>query len=148
MSGIDTESQDSVEPESSEYDEDEDDDDYYYYNNGDEDEGMASDKEDDPEAFEFQIIDPNEAQEVFDALVAKISQEIKVKSLRKLVYAYENCSAIPSLTKIAISNTGRISISVLLTILLVSWIYNQVSESVSRILLMQHDWNTEKILER
>lgn len=100
MSGIDTESQDSVEPESSEYDEDEDDDDYYYYNNGDEDEGMASDKEDDPEAFEFQIIDPNEAQEVFDALVAKISQEIKV------------------------------------------------SESVSRILLMQHDWNTEKILER
>ena len=113
MSGIDTESQDSVEPESSEYDEDEDDDDYYYYNNGDEDEGMASDKEDDPEAFEFQIkgfrivlleafefqiIDPNEAQEVFDALVAKISQEIKVKSLRKLADAYENCSAIPSLT--------------------------------------------------
>lgn len=148
MSGIDTESQDSVEPESSEYDEDEDDDDYYYYNNGDEDEGMASDKEDDPEAFEFQIIDPNEAQEVFDALVAKISREIKVKSLRKLVDAYENCSAIPSLTKIAISNTGRISISVLLTNLLISWIYNQVSESVSRILLMQHDWNTEKILER
>lgn len=99
MSAIDLESQDSLDPESSEYDEDEDDDDDYY-NNGDEDEGMASDKEEDPETFEFEIIDTNEAQEIFDALVAKICQEIKV------------------------------------------------SESVSRILLMQHDWNTEKILER
>ena len=26
--------------------------------------------------------------------------------------------------------------------------FHKVSESVSRILLMQHDWNTEKILER
>lgn len=99
MSSIDLESQDSADPESSEYDEDEDYDDDYY-NNVDEDEGMASDKEDDPETFEFQIIDHNEAQEIFDDLVAKICQEIKV------------------------------------------------SESVSRILLMQHDWNTEKILER
>lgn len=79
MSAADLESQDSVEPESSEYDEDEDVDDYYY--NGDEDEGMVSDKEEDPESFEFVIIDSNEAQEIFDSLVAKLSQEIKVRSL-------------------------------------------------------------------
>lgn len=79
MSTTDLESQDSLDPESSEYDDDEDDDDYYY--NGDQDEGMASDKEEDPESFEFVIIDSNEAQEIFDSLVAKICQEIKVRSL-------------------------------------------------------------------
>lgn len=81
MSTADLESQDSVDPESSEYDDDDDDniDDYYY--NGDEDEGMASDKEEDPELFEFVIIDSNEAQEIFDLLVVKICQEIKVRSL-------------------------------------------------------------------
>lgn len=98
MSSIDLESQDSADPESSEYDEDEDYDDDYY-NNVDEDEGMASDKEDDPETFEFQIIDHNEAQEIFDDLVAKICQEIKVKSQRKPADACENCSVIPSLPK-------------------------------------------------
>ena len=80
MSTVDLESQDSADPESSEYDEDEDDDDYYY-KYGDEDEGMASDKEEDPESFEFVIIDSSEAQEIFDSLVAKICQEIKVRSL-------------------------------------------------------------------
>lgn len=88
MSTADLESQDSVDPESSEYDDDEDVDDYYY-NNGDEDEGMVSDKEEDPESFEFVIIDCNEAQEIFDSLVAKISQEIKVRSLEKP--ARQNC---------------------------------------------------------
>lgn len=66
MSTVDLESQDSVDPESSEYDDDEDDNDYYY-KCGDEDEGMASDKEEGPESFEFVIIDSSEAQEIFDS---------------------------------------------------------------------------------
>lgn len=80
MSSVDLESQDSADPESSEYDDDEDNDVDDYYYNGDEDEGMVSDKEEDPESFEFVIIDSNEAQEIFDSLVAKICQEIKVRS--------------------------------------------------------------------
>ena len=90
MSTADVESQDSVDAESSEYDEDEDnDDDYYYYTNVDEDEGMASDKEEDPESFEFVIIDSNEAQQLFDSLVAKISQEIKVRSEKLAILRYK-----------------------------------------------------------
>lgn len=82
MSTADLESQESVDAESSEYDDDDDnDDDYYYYTNVDDDEGMASDKEEDPESFEFVIIDLNEAQQMFDSLVAKTSQDIKVRSL-------------------------------------------------------------------
>lgn len=103
MSAIDLESQDSLDPESSEYDEDEDDDDDYY-NNGDEDEGMASDKEEDPETFEFEIIDTNEAQEIFDALVAKICQEIKVRSPVKTSCCMRNCLVIPSLLSTYIGN--------------------------------------------
>ena len=78
MSTTDLESQDSMEAESSEFDEEEDVDDDYYANVYD-DEGMSSDKEEDPESFEFVIIDPNEAQKIFDSMVAKICQEIKVK---------------------------------------------------------------------
>ena len=78
MSTTDLESQDSVDAESSEYDDDEDGEDDYY-TNVDDDEGMASDKEEDPESFEFVIIDSNEAQQMFDSLVAKTSQEIKVR---------------------------------------------------------------------
>lgn len=77
MSTAGVESQDSVDAESSEYDEDEYDD---YYTNVDDDEGMASDKEEDPESFEFEIIDSNEAQQIFDSLVAKISLGIKVSN--------------------------------------------------------------------
>ncbi|KAM7437995.1 E3 ubiquitin-protein ligase arih2 [Porites harrisoni] len=100
MSATDIESQDSIDAESSEYDEDEDNDDDYYYTNIYDDEGMASDKEEDPESFEYVIIDSNEAKQMFDSFVANVSRQIKV------------------------------------------------SESVARILLIQHDWNTEKILER
>lgn len=81
MSAADIESQDSIDPESSEYDEDEDDDDDYYYTNIDDDEGMASDKEEDPESFEYVIIDSNEAKQMFDSLVANVSRQIKVRSL-------------------------------------------------------------------
>ena len=95
MSTADLESQDSVDAESSEYDDDEDGDDDYY-TNVDDDEGMASDKEDDPESFEFVIIDSNEAQQMFDALVAKTSQEIKVRS---------STLAIPNGPKNSFSNT-------------------------------------------
>ena len=79
MSTANVESQDSVDAESSEYDDDEDGDDDYYTNVND-DEGMASDKEEDPESFEFVIIDSNEAQQIFDSLVAKISLGIKVSN--------------------------------------------------------------------
>lgn len=81
MSAADIESQDSIDPESSEYDEDEDDDDDYYYTNIDDDEGMASDKEEDPESFEYVIIDSSEAKQMFDSLVANVSRQIKVRSL-------------------------------------------------------------------
>ncbi|XP_074608822.1 E3 ubiquitin-protein ligase ARIH2-like isoform X2 [Acropora palmata] len=99
MSTTDLESQDSMEAESSEYEEDDDGVDDYYTNVSD-DEGMSSDKEEDPESFEFVIIDTNEAVQIFDSMVAKVSQEIKV------------------------------------------------TKSVARLLLIQHEWNTEKILER
>ncbi|XP_015750325.1 PREDICTED: E3 ubiquitin-protein ligase ARIH2-like [Acropora digitifera] len=99
MSTTDLESQDSMEAESSEYEEDDDGVDDYYTNVSD-DEGMSSDKEEDPESFEFVIIDTNEAGQIFDSMVAKVSQEIKV------------------------------------------------TKSVARLLLIQHEWNTEKILER
>ena len=82
MSATDLDSQDSVDAESSEYDDDEDGDDDYYYANGIEDEGMASDKDEDPEIFEFVIISPREAQEIFDSLVIKTSQEMKARPLK------------------------------------------------------------------
>lgn len=78
MSTTDLESQDSMEAESSEYEEDDDGVDDYYTNVSD-DEGMSSDKEEDPESFEFVIIDTNEAGQIFDSMVAKVSQEIKVR---------------------------------------------------------------------
>lgn len=78
MSTTDLESQDSMEADSSEYEEDEDGVDDYYANVYD-DEGMSSDKEEDPESFEFEIIDPNEAEQMFDSMVAKVCQEIKVR---------------------------------------------------------------------
>ena len=77
MSTTDLESQDSMDAESSEYDEDDDGEDDYYTNVYD-DEGLSSDKEEDPESFEFVIIDPNEAQKMFDSIVAKMCQDIKV----------------------------------------------------------------------
>lgn len=81
MSAADIESQDSIDAESSEYDEDEDNDDDYYYTNIYDDEGMASDKEEDPESFEYVIIDSNEAKQMFDSFVANVSRQIKVGSL-------------------------------------------------------------------
>lgn len=78
MSTTDLESQDSMDAESSEYEEDEDGVDDYYTNVSD-DEGMSSDKEEDPESFEFVIIGTNEAAQIFDSLVAKVCQEIKVR---------------------------------------------------------------------
>lgn len=82
MADCDQEREDS-EAESSDYDEDEDYDQNDYYANVDEDEGMASDKEEDPENFEFTIIEAQEAEEMLDCIVSKASRAMKVNYYRR-----------------------------------------------------------------
>lgn len=74
--------QDSEEGDLSDYEEDEDSDeqDYYYMNTG-EDEGMASDREEDPEHFHYTIIDSSKAEEMFAQLVSKACQSMKVNAI-------------------------------------------------------------------
>lgn len=114
MSAVDLESQDSVDAESSEYDDDdEDDDDDDYYTNVDDDEGMASDKEEDPESFEFEIIDSKETQKIFDSLVAKVSQEIKVRSASLAILKSKLLNLITFYFPLLLSLTNTLIISVL-----------------------------------
>lgn len=78
MSDCDQEAEDSADAESSDYDDDEDYDQNEYYANVDEDEGMASDKEEDPESFLYTVIEAGEAEEMLDCVVAKASIAMKV----------------------------------------------------------------------
>ena len=81
--------------ESSDYDEDEDSDeqDDYYMHAG-EDEGMASDREEDPEHFHYTITDSSKAEEMFVQLVAKACQSMKVKVIttsQNFIVKSNNC---------------------------------------------------------
>ena len=81
MSSSEFVTQDSAEIDSSEYEEDEDFDEQDYYRNTGEDEGMASDKEEDPEHFNYTITDSVKAEEMFAQLVSKASQSMKVTTV-------------------------------------------------------------------
>lgn len=86
MSSDQEDVEESMDADSSDYGDDDDDnyDDYYNRNDG-EDEGIDPNQQQDPECFDYSLLNVDETKELFTSLVSKASKEMQVYKFTSLL---------------------------------------------------------------